>query len=168
MENGSQGTKGNPTGRKRTLGVSRATAVQEMGSLHLFFTTAIPEGFLKPDPEYGRPKLIITGFDDRPRDVPLEPGEVEYVSVLASNFHDPIAACEAVDEWWPEYAGAPARLELIGDDLALISERDRMELAEQESETLCFLTGFVGFERGSSDAREEAVELVMELGTVQH
>jgi hypothetical protein len=135
-----------------------------MGTLHLFFTTALPE----PEPEEAPRRFIITGFDDRPKDVPLRSDEVEYVAVLASNFHDPIAVSEAVDEWWPDCAGAPANLELIANDLALISERDRQEIAGLESETLSFLTDFVGFERGSSDAREEAVGLVTELATVQH
>ena len=65
-----------------------------MGTLHLFFTTALPE----PEPEEAPRRFIITGFDDRPKDVPLRSGEVEYVAVLASNFHDPIAVSEAVDD----------------------------------------------------------------------
>lgn len=128
--------------------------------LHLFFTTRLPA------PEDDAERLIVgIGFDGV--EAPASE-EIEYVTLLLSRYDDPDALARAVDEWWQERAGAPARLELLADHPAQLASAVNDQAARLESESWWLDPQFVFFRRDSAEARDEAIEVVCDEALAIH
>jgi len=129
------------------------------GSLHLFFTRAIPD--------FGADFELIF-FDATPEpsaaQEPIPREELEYATTLLSANEDIAPLARAVSTWWQELAGAEACLELLSEQPAAMSHDEQARLARHEGQPGWSINrAFVAYRAKCAASRAEAVRFLVEL-----
>ena len=122
-------------------------------SLHLFFTTALPQ--FKPE-DASELLLVEDDSSESQEGVPIPSGQLEYVTTLVSNYADLSLLHLAVNQWWLDWAGVAARLELVADDRSEMAQDPITRLEKlQTPNSWSINTAFVAFRPQSRTARPE-------------
>jgi hypothetical protein len=127
------------------------------GSLHLFFTRTIPR--LGPDAE-----LFLFESETNPcAGGPIEPDQLVYATTLVTTYGNLELIPAVINQWWLEYAGAEARVELLTDSPAAMSDDERSRLSELETPGWSINDCFWVYRRDDAGAQREVVRHLRRL-----